>query len=342
MSRRRLRIVYLLEDTPLFGGVKVVLQQANLLARRGHRVSIVSPGRKPDWFPLEAEFLQTPGLDPKDLPAADVTVATYWTTISKALEGASGEVVHYCQGFEGMYTHNQNDHDAIELAYRARVPGMVVAPHLGRLLMKRFNRPARVALQPLEGYWRSTPRWRSARRPRVLIVGPFEIDWKGVVTGLEAVREMRRAGVDCRLVRLSQWPLTEEERRVVEAEEFHSHLQPQEVPALLQTCDLLLAPSWPQEGFGLPVLEAMACGVPVVASNIPCFRDYASSASILVSYDDPASFAGAGLEILSSPGRWRGLRKKGKAVAKQYRETHASRVAEEVMFWVASGAWREE
>jgi len=43
----KLDIVYLLEAAPLFGGVKVVLHQANLLAARGHRVTIVRPQRAP-------------------------------------------------------------------------------------------------------------------------------------------------------------------------------------------------------------------------------------------------------------------------------------------------------
>ena len=342
MDRSPLRIAYLLADTPLFGGVKVVLQQANLLARLGHQVSIVSPGEPPAWFPLEAEFLQTPGLEPKDLPDADVTVATYWSTIHRAIEGASGEVAHYCQGFEGCYTHNLAEHPDIERAYRHPVPGIVVSSHLGTLLSERFGRPSRLALQPLEGYWRPRRRWRPSKRPRILVTGPFEIDWKGVETALRAVLEMRRNGLDCELVRLSQWPCSEPERQIVEAEEFHFHLTPSEVPDLVRSCDLLLAPSWEQEGFGLPVLEAMACGVPVVASKIPCFENFARPAAALVPFDDPNAFAASAQEILGSTRNWRAMRKRGFAVAESYREHKASPITEEIMYWIASGEWRAE
>lgn len=342
MGRPSLRIAYLLADTPLFGGVKVVLQQANLLARRGHQVSIVSPGERPAWFPLEAEFLQTPGLDPKDLPEADVTVATYWSTIQPAIDGASGEVAHYCQGFEGSYTHNPGEHPEIERAYRNEIPGIVVSSHLGTLLSGRFGRPSRLALQPLEGYWHPRRRWRPSKRPRILVTGPFETDWKGVETALRAVLEMRRGGLGCELVRLSQWPCSEPERQIVVAEEFHHHLEPHEVPDLVRSCDLLLAPSWEQEGFGLPALEAMACGVPVVASRIQCFEGYAEPAAELVRFDDPSAFAAAALEILGSPRKWRTMRKRGLVVAESYGEAKASKVTEEIMYWIASGAWRAE
>ncbi len=336
----RLSVVYLLEDTPLFGGVKVVLQQANLLARRGHRVMVVGPGLPPEWFPLKAEYRRTEGLEPAEIPAADVVVATYWTTIRRALAVTDGEAVHYCQGFEGCYTHNLDDHDEIENAYAAEMPALVVSPHLGRLLARRFGRPSRVIPQPLESYWR--PRWRRRPRrcPRILVPGPFEIDWKGVATALTAVAELRLRGRECELVRLSQWPLSEAEREIVEPDEFHEHLSPREVPELLRSCDLLLAASWEQEGFGLPALEAMACGVPVVASDVSCYRDWAQPAAALVPFDEPSAFAAVAAEILAEAGRWRRMRRAGLGVVRHYREELSADAAEKSLRWVASGAWR--
>ncbi len=343
MSRHSLSIAYLLEDTLLFGGVKVVLQQANLMARRGHRVTVASPGPPPEWFRLAADFRQTAGLDPDDVPAADVTVASYWTTIGRALAGARGEVVHYCQGFEGIYTHNRDEHAAIHEAYAAPVPAMAVSDHLARMLGERFGRPARVVAQPLEPYWRPAWRFRApGERPRILVTSPFEIDWKGVETSLRAVVELRRRGLDCELVRLSQWPLCDAEREVVAADEFHEHLRPEDVPRLVRSCDLLLAASWEQEGFGLPVLEAMACGVPAVASDVSSFRGWTGGAAVLVPFDEPRAFADAAEEVLTSRGHWRRLRRRGREVARRYTEERSAQEAEEALRWVASGAWRDE
>jgi glycosyltransferase involved in cell wall biosynthesis len=72
------------------------------------------------------------------------------------------------------------------------------------------------------------------------------------------------------------------------------------------------------EGFGLPVLEAMACGTAVVASNRTSIPEVAGDAAILCDPDDPDGIAQALATVLSRPGvaadyRARGLKRAGQA-----------------------------
>ena len=63
-----------------------------------------------------------------------------------------------------------------------------------------------------------------------------------------------------------------------------------DLPALYGGAEMSLFPSlW--EGFGLPVLEAMACGTPVVTSNVSCLPEIAGGAAVLVDPHSDASIA---------------------------------------------------
>lgn len=69
---------------------------------------------------------------------------------------------------------------------------------------------------------------------------------------------------------------------------FLGYVSDEDAPRLLCGADLFVFPSL-YEGFGLPVLEAMACGVPVVTSNISSLPEIAHEAAILVNPNDTSA-----------------------------------------------------
>ncbi|MDQ5824977.1 MAG: glycosyltransferase family 4 protein [Chloroflexota bacterium] len=87
--------------------------------------------------------------------------------------------------------------------------------------------------------------------------------------------------------------------------------------ALLSGASLLAYPSR-IEGFGLPPLEAMSLGVPVVTSDVPVLREVAGGAAVYVPADDPSAWAAAFRRILSEPGLARSLSDKGLARSKEF------------------------
>jgi glycosyltransferase involved in cell wall biosynthesis len=71
---------------------------------------------------------------------------------------------------------------------------------------------------------------------------------------------------------------------------FTGYIAEEDLPALYSLASVFASPSW-YEGFGLPVLEAMACGVPVVAADNSSFPEVVGEAGLLVSAADRDAIA---------------------------------------------------
>ena len=73
-----------------------------------------------------------------------------------------------------------------------------------------------------------------------------------------------------------------------------------DLPMLLNEATALVFPSR-YEGFGLPILEAMACGTPVITSNVSAMPEVAGDAAILLDPGDAAALANALVSIAADP-----------------------------------------
>jgi glycosyltransferase involved in cell wall biosynthesis len=91
---------------------------------------------------------------------------------------------------------------------------------------------------------------------------------------------------------------------------FTGYLDDDDLRALYSSCTVFVYPSI-YEGFGLPPLEAMACGAPVIASNIATFRETLGSAAQLVEPNDVQALARSIVEILGDEDRRRALSRRG-------------------------------
>ncbi|MBA2585330.1 MAG: glycosyltransferase family 4 protein [Chthoniobacterales bacterium] len=112
----------------------------------------------------------------------------------------------------------------------------------------------------------------------------------------------------------------------------------EDVVTLMQAAGALIQPSL-YEGFGLPVLEAMACACPVVASDIPPFREIAAGAALLVRPNEGGKLAAALRDIVRSPALRRSLGEQGAARAKGFSWDRCARETLEV-YRTAAGARR--
>jgi alpha-1,3-rhamnosyl/mannosyltransferase len=95
-----------------------------------------------------------------------------------------------------------------------------------------------------------------------------------------------------------------------EAVHFLGPIVEEDLPTLYSGAVAFVFPS-EYEGFGLPVLEAMACGTPVACSNTSSLAEVAGDAALLFDPTDVAAIADALTHLLHEPSLWADLRERG-------------------------------
>jgi glycosyltransferase involved in cell wall biosynthesis len=131
-------------------------------------------------------------------------------------------------------------------------------------------------------------------------------------------------------------------RRAVHQHQLHKHVRflgymPEETLAVMyRLAGVFVFPSL-YEGFGLPPLEAMASGTPVVTSNVSSLPEVAGDAAILVDPHDPRAIADGIYRVLTDERLRRDLRTKGLARARQFSWETSVRRVHAIYHEVASG-----
>jgi len=324
-----MRITFLLEVADqIWGGVKVALEDANWLSQRGHQVTIVSRSGPPAWMKLDCDFQQVEDFRPEHLPDADVVIGTFWTTVPWAASAGpqKGIPVHFCQGYEGDNPENEAMRDRIEAVYR--LPGLhhiTISPHLTTLLRDRFGIRANEVRYVIDHDVHKPAQKRPPQSPlRVGLVGPYQVPWKDLPTGYKACSLAHKAGQNLVLVRASNTPPSPEEQGLPFEVEWHQQLRPDQMGEFYRSLDVFLGTSsGEEEGFFLPAIEAMACGVPSVLTDIPCFRNHEKLVqhdryALFVDPQDATSMAEAIVLAGALPDVRTALRAGGIEVANQY------------------------
>ncbi len=206
--------------------------------------------------------------------------------------------------------------DRLRASCEVRAP-VVVAPH--GVDHARFT-PA----EPMEGADRAEllSLGVPADRPLVVFVGTLE-PRKGVGTLVAAFDVVATSDPDPVLVLGGQpgWGMTETERALAAAGHADrivrtGYLPDPAVPALLRQASVVAYPAL-EEGFGLPALEALACGAPLVTTEGTAMAEVTDGAALLVRPGDVEALAGA-LRAALDQGRGSARRAQGLQVAARH------------------------
>ncbi len=157
----------------------------------------------------------------------------------------------------------------------------------------------------------------------LLSVGTVE-PRKNLVRLMEALATLRDSGSCCQLVHAGPagWMSDDLQPAIdglglQDAVRFLGRVPIEDLVALYNAADAFIYPSL-YEGFGLPVVEAMACGCPVVTSNTTSLPEVGGQAAILVDPCRPDAIAHAVQRVLTEPDLARRMREYGLAQAARF------------------------
>jgi phosphatidylinositol alpha-mannosyltransferase len=152
--------------------------------------------------------------------------------------------------------------------------------------LKRFN----PGVKPIEELVR-------LKGMRILFLGRME-PRKGLPLLIEALKHLKKEIPDLWLIVGGTGPLENEYKRLAqrilgERAIFLGYIPREKVPSLYRSVHLYTSPAVGGETFGIVLLEAMASGIPVVASNIPGYRTILRDGvnGLLAEVDDPMAYA---------------------------------------------------
>jgi phosphatidyl-myo-inositol alpha-mannosyltransferase len=158
---------------------------------------------------------------------------------------------------------------------------------------------------------------------KLLFVGRLE-PRKGFPVAVRAFRRLAPRYPDLRLIVVGdgagRHALNELEPAVRERVHMMGKVSYEALPTFHQASDIFISPATGQESFGIVLVEAMAAGLPVVASNIPGYREVARHGleGILVTPSDPGALADGVRVLLDDPARARTFAENGVIRSREY------------------------
>ncbi len=309
--KKPLSITFVLPFVSITGGIKILFEHANRLVDYGHKVTIVYPGKlfhgthyettnqhwqwryveaplrslkywltvdllgqtEARWFPLDRRIKihRTPDLSARYLPNADIVIATANETVDYvvAYPKEKGLGVYFAQDYETW----SRPEKYVDQTFQNELHLITIGSWQKKLFEERFGRTVEAVIP--DGV--DTSRFYPAQTTRQstglrILMNYHHLAYKGIADGIAAYMGVKADGLPVTLVMFGVHSLRND---MPKETEYHQNVSEADLPDLYRSCDIFLWPTH-REGFGLPPMEAMACGLPVVGTKAGAMADYMS------------------------------------------------------------------
>lgn len=318
------------------GGVnRHVITLARALGRLGHQTHVLGPASGPT--PPRCDSLPGVVALPANGSRARVGLLVSRRAVQRYLHGGGFDLIHvhepwvpgparYAVQYAAapivatFHTYAESESRVTRMVRRAlarplrRVSCAIAVSDLAADFARGvFGGPIHIVPNGIEPAAFAAPATRGADAPavpprepgplRLLFVGRFDEPRKGLCHFLKAASLIRRRGhdIEVRIVGHGDPHPFAGLARQADAR-FFGRVDDATLVEMYRWCDVFCAPSTHGESFGVVLIEAMASGRPVVASDIPGYRDATVGAAILVPPADDRSLADAILRAAGDEG----------------------------------------
>ncbi len=335
------------------GGVKVVSQHVKLLNEAGIEALLLTRNVQAYSELRELNLFDQPIVLDKeeDIPDCDLYVGTFFNDVKMLFQRGKGRVVHLCQGYEPIDYRSRTEEKVItekysrkgilflwryadrwkfkkriqeiESIYALPTIKAAVSKHLVELIAKRYRQPCFLVqngIDPKIFYPNLGRKWGDNSKIKILSVGPINVGFKGIPDTLQAITILKSKGIPIELIRVSPHPPSEREELGKVVDRYYMNLKEQEMGELYREVDLFISTSLEGEGFGLPAMEALACGVPSILTEISSYLNFGEKKDFayFVPIHQPERVSQGVLELIENQSLRERLQERGIFVAKNF------------------------
>lgn len=334
--RQPTEVAFTCHDPHVVGGGNIILFRfINWLADLGVRVTVYTCGQPPAWARVQARFVFFKHYKEMFSAIREDVVVLYsmWHIEPMLNAGLAGKSIyhlrqiyephHYGKDFESYMARKP----VIELLESLPLGVLTISPHLAEWYRERLGRESLLVTNGVDVrvFHRSTERKEPATFRHIVSVGNPRAGVKGVRVLAIALATLARKRPDLQL----SWTIASHDGAdnafIGEMRSMGVDVCQVTIPGhndmarLYRSADLCVNPSL-YEGFGLPTLEAMACGIPVVHADNHGLDHIVRHEKdcLIVPVNEPAVMAQAIERILDDPCLAQQLRMGGEETASKY------------------------
>lgn len=295
-----MKVVIPIMALPLGGGSKVLADIANALNAKGHQAEVVVKKGEPIHYSLNCKLTSINLFEKEQIPQGDIILTNFYTTFRAAYEAWPTRCVRLCQGFEPYWV---KDRKFAKWTYLTRIPTISVSHWLDDQIYKLTGQRG-IVINPGIDPAIFQPGAQIARtEPKTILYiarDPVGYHMKGLKDFIAAMRIVKKHYRGKWFVQV----VCPEKKIPLPRSIPHRLLRARNewgMAELYRRADLFVSTSW-SEGFGLPILEAMACGTPVVTTNSGGVMDFCRHRhnAILTQPRNPQSIARGILAVLKN------------------------------------------